>query len=259
MFWSSRKLWLEHRIRSGLVEGQFSLWVLLSERNFDNIISIQVTETKEWYLKEVEHREEGGTADAVGAVRLAMAVKMKRSVGEERIKSLERDISNHAVQAFKNIKNLVLLGAPTTENRIPVFSFLIRDSTSQLFFHHNYISVLLNDLFGIQTRAGCMCAGPYAQKLLGMNEQVGWKLIGVIAIHYCFQLAERYAEAIRESGELDRTHLRRQAEYSEQEFLRPGFTRISFPYYFTKEQIGDIISAIRFVADHAADFLHLVF
>lgn len=198
--------------------------------------------TDEWYLKEVEHREEGGTADAVGAVRLAMAVKMKRSIGEDTIKNLESSISHLVLQKIRTIENLVLLGPSVVDHRLPVFSFLIRDPQSQLFFHHNYISVLLNDLFGIQTRAGCMCAGPYSQKLLGIDEE----------------LSQRFVSAIQESPDLDRTHLRRQAEYSQQEFLRPGFTRISFPYFFKMAEVDEILEAIRFIAKHAADFLHLV-
>ncbi|PIC11416.1 hypothetical protein B9Z55_029106 [Caenorhabditis nigoni] len=183
-----------------------------------------VNDSEEWFLKEVEHREEGGTADAVGAVRLAMAVKMKRAVGEETIKQLEEAISRRVFKSFNKTNNLVLLGPSTVEGRLPVFSFLIRNPNSNLFFHHNYISVLLNDLFGIQTRAGCMCAGPYAQKLL--------------------ELMKNYHENL-------------QAEYSQQEFLRPGFTRISFPYFFTMQQVDDIVSAVEFVAEHASDFLHL--
>uniref|UniRef100_A0A1I7U8I7 Aminotran_5 domain-containing protein n=1 Tax=Caenorhabditis tropicalis TaxID=1561998 RepID=A0A1I7U8I7_9PELO len=200
-----------------------------------------VNSSEEWFLKEVEHREEGGTADAVGAVRLAMAVKMKRAVGENTIKQLEESISKKVLEKFKAIKNLILLGPVVSENRLPVFSFLIHDPNSQLFFHHNYISVLLNDLFGIQTRAGCMCAGPYAQFLLGIDED----------------LSKEFVNAIQESANLDRTHLRRQAEYSQQEFLRPGFTRISFPYFFTSHQIDHILQCIQFVSEYAADFLHL--
>lgn len=200
-----------------------------------------VNDSDEWYLKEVEHREEGGTADAVGAVRLAMAVKMKRAVGEDTISKLETSISSLALEKFKSMENLVLLGPLTFYSRLPVFSFLVRDPESKLFFHHNYISVLLNDLFGIQTRAGCMCAGPYAQKLLGIDEE----------------LSRRFVTALQESPDLDRTHLRRQAEYSQQEFLRPGFTRISFPYFFTLQQVEHILSAIHFVSEHAADFFHL--
>jgi selenocysteine lyase/cysteine desulfurase len=36
--------------------------------------------------------------------------------------------------------------------------------------HWQYVSQLLNDLFGIQCRGGCLCAGPYAMNLLGITE-----------------------------------------------------------------------------------------
>lgn len=38
-----------------------------------------------------------------------------------------------------------------------------------LYLHHNFVVALLNDLFGIQARGGCACAGPYGQALLGIN------------------------------------------------------------------------------------------
>ncbi len=38
------------------------------------------------------------------------------------------------------------------------------------YLHHNFVCSLLNDLFGIQARGGCACAGPYAQRLLGMSQ-----------------------------------------------------------------------------------------
>ncbi|KAJ1487475.1 hypothetical protein T484DRAFT_3629319 [Baffinella frigidus] len=31
--------------------------------------------------------------------------------------------------------------------------------------HHNFVVALLNDLFGIQSRGGCSCAGPYGMDL----------------------------------------------------------------------------------------------
>lgn len=39
-----------------------------------------------------------------------------------------------------------------------------------MFLHHTFVAALLNDLFGIQCRAGCVCAGPYAMDLLGIDE-----------------------------------------------------------------------------------------
>ena len=40
---------------------------------------------------------------------------------------------------------------------------LIHHPDSGKILHHNFVSVLLNDLYGIQARGGCACAGPYAQ------------------------------------------------------------------------------------------------
>ena len=47
--------------------------------------------------------------------------------------------------------------------RLPIFSLLIHHPDSGKILHHNFVSVLLNDLYGIQARGGCACAGPYAQ------------------------------------------------------------------------------------------------
>ncbi|RCN49560.1 aminotransferase, class V [Ancylostoma caninum] len=200
-----------------------------------------VSQTGEWYLKDAEYREEGGTPDSVGIIRLALAVKLKRAVGEHNISMLERKKSERFLKGLENSPNVVLLGSPSVRNRLAVFSFLIKDTVSGLFFHHNYVSALLNDLFGIQSRAGCMCAGPYAQYLMGIDEEV----------------ALQYLAALRESEGLDRTHLRRVGEYSPHEMLRPGFTRVSIPYFWTDEQVDHLVECIRFVSERAADFIHL--
>jgi selenocysteine lyase/cysteine desulfurase len=36
--------------------------------------------------------------------------------------------------------------------------------------HGPFVAALLNDLFGIQARGGCACAGPYGHSLLHVNE-----------------------------------------------------------------------------------------
>lgn len=40
------------------------------------------------------------------------------------------------------------------------------------YLHHNFVVALLNDLFGIQSRGGCACAGPYAHSVLGISVQL---------------------------------------------------------------------------------------
>ena len=39
------------------------------------------------------------------------------------------------------------------------------------YLHHNYVVALLNDLFGIQARGGCSCAGPYGHRLLAIDPE----------------------------------------------------------------------------------------
>ncbi len=57
-------------------------------------------------------------------------------------------------------------GSKYTPPRLPIVSFMIRHGCYR-FLHYNFVAALLNDLFGIQSRGGCACAGPYAQQLLG--------------------------------------------------------------------------------------------
>ena len=65
---------------------------------------------------------------------------------------------------WKDIPELVLVGpSPSTAPRLPIFSFLIVHQHTGKYLHYGFVCALLNDLFGIQTRGGCSCAGPYAQ------------------------------------------------------------------------------------------------
>jgi selenocysteine lyase/cysteine desulfurase len=62
---------------------------------------------------------------------------------------------------LSNIPSLIILGSQTV-SRLAIFSFLIYVPMIKKYLHYNFICSLLNDLFGIQVRSGCACAGPYA-------------------------------------------------------------------------------------------------
>ena len=125
-----------------------------------------VTASSHRYLKEVEMREEGGTPSIVGAVRAGLAMQLKEAVGSDVIMALEEDLCRHVFCQWEGVEELVIVG-PHHIPRLPIFSFLVRLTQSGLFLHHNFVSALLNDLFGIQARGGCSCAGPYAQVRAG--------------------------------------------------------------------------------------------
>ncbi|GIY08997.1 tRNA-cytidine(32) 2-sulfurtransferase [Caerostris darwini] len=183
------------------------------------------------YLKDVEMREEGGTPSIIGAIRAGMAFQLKEAIGHAVIAKRENQICQMTFNAWENIQELHLLGS-TSVSRLPIFSFVIRHPQSGLYLHHNFVCALLNDLFGIQTRSGCACAGPYALDLLGINED----------------LALRFDKLLAENKSLDRTHLRRIGEYSEREVLRPGFIRLTLPFFMPDDDINFVLKAVALVA-----------
>lgn len=76
---------------------------------------------------------------------------------------------SQAMETLMDCENLVLLGSGN-KNGLPVFSFLVYNPQAGRFLHHNFVASLLNDLYGIQARGGCACAGPYA--MVGPSIQV---------------------------------------------------------------------------------------
>ncbi|GLE09586.1 hypothetical protein PINS_up021314 [Pythium insidiosum] len=179
-----------------------------------------VTERDHRYLSNREEREEGGTPDILGSIRLGLAFELKQRVGTQQIMELEKRHVQRVRASLATSDKIVLLGRDDVE-QLPVFSFLIR--CGDRFLHYNFVCALLNDLFGIQTRGGCQCAGPYASRLLGLAKQ------DVLAFE--------------------------RALIEKKEMLRPGFSRISFPYFMEDDELDYILEAIHFVAEHGWRFL----
>jgi hypothetical protein len=50
-----------------------------------------------------------------------------------------------------------------------IVSMMISFPNSHRFLHYNFVVTLLNDLFGIQSRGGCACAGPYGHFLMALT------------------------------------------------------------------------------------------
>lgn len=56
---------------------------------------------------------------------------------------------------------------------------------------------------------------------------------------------------------LDRDHLRRQEEHSSYEIFRPGFIRLSIPFYSSIQEVEFISEAVKLVAQHGWKMLPL--
>ncbi len=119
-----------------------------------------VTRTQTQYVKDIETREQGGTPDILGSIRAGLVFHLKQSIGDEIIEAREDELVKKFFKRFRSHSTLFILGPPTA-HRLAIFSFLIYVPSFKKYLHHNFVCILLNDLFGIQVRSGCSCAGPY--------------------------------------------------------------------------------------------------
>nr|XP_039261606.1 uncharacterized protein LOC120337785 [Styela clava] len=199
-----------------------------------------VTQDHQHYLHDIEVREEGGTPAIVGSIRAGIAFKLKETVGSESIMSRENELYKKAINEWNDIPEIEILGmldstAEPQEHKLAVFSFLIRQVDSGLYLHYNFVTALLNDLFGIQSRGGCGCAGVYALNLLGINKTISDKFEKIL-------VPDLKKSKNGEKGvSSDRTEL---------EILRPGFTRLNFAYFMSDEDADYVIKAVTMIAKH---------
>jgi len=115
------------------------------------------------YFDDVELREDGGTPAFLQTIRVALALKLKEQMGCDNIMKREHQLLDIVFKEFDGIQSVHIL-AEKYKDRIGAVSFFVDN------IHHNLIVKLLNDRFGIQTRGGCSCAGPYGHYLLHVSK-----------------------------------------------------------------------------------------
>ena len=84
----------------------------------------------------------------------------------------------------------------------------------------------MNDLFGIQGRGGCSCAGMYGVDVLNLKQK-------------------------------DIDHVLNQMRNNKNELARPGYFRINLHYTLNKREIQYIVSAVKYICKHGWKFLPL--
>ncbi len=170
------------------------------------------------YVRRLDEREEGGTPSIMGDVRAGAAFLVKEMVGAEAIVEHECALARRALARLSANPRVEVLG-PLDVPRLAVISFNIEG------LHHDLVSALLDHLFGIQNRAGCSCAGPYGHRLLGID---------------------------RETSERFRVLIRRGIGG-----IKPGWVRMTIPFYANEDDIEFLLSAVEFVADYGRLFVPL--
>ena len=174
------------------------------------------------YIEDKATREEGGTPDIIGAIRAGLVFGLKQAVGTDLIRAQEDRFLKRTIRRWHQHPKIHILGNESAW-RLSIVSFMVKHG--ERYLHHNFVVTLLNDLFGIQTRGGCSCAGPYGHRLLGIN---------LVTSH------EYQCEILRGC-----------------EGIKPGWTRINFNYFISEQVFEFVLDAVEFVADHGWRFLPL--
>lgn len=172
------------------------------------------------YVSNLERREEGGTPAIIESIRAGLVFRARESVGIHEIERREAAHLARALHAWRSEPNITLLG-DTDAPRLSIVSMRIGNPEKPL--HYAYVVALLNDLFGIQARGGCSCAGPYAHTLLNIDAQ-----------------QSRNLEAAVQAGRM---------------LDRPGWVRLNFNYFLTAECVDYIVRAVTLIARHGEALL----
>lgn len=167
------------------------------------------------YIADKELREEGGTPAIVESIRAGLVFQLKDFVGVDLIEERETSFVRRALKTWVANPNIHVLGNPDNP-RLSIVSFVIRHGKQNL--HHDFVVALLNDLFGIQSRGGCSCAGPYGHRLL----------------HIDLDQSRAFEESIVQGCN----------------GIKPGWIRVGFNYFFSDTVADYIIEAINLVANH---------
>ncbi|MBL3570774.1 aminotransferase [Rhodovulum sulfidophilum] len=181
-----------------------------------------VSAAEQCYVEAVEAREEAGTPSIVGNIRAGMVLALKTELGAEAIEAREGELRARLEAALSAEPGIELLG-PRNAPRLGIFSFNIRIGARHL--HHGFVVAALNDLFGIQARGGCSCAGPYGHHLLDIDDD----------------RSHRFSEAVA------RGHTA----------FRPGWVRLGVNYFFSDEDVDRLARALVFIARNGLALLPL--
>jgi selenocysteine lyase/cysteine desulfurase len=173
------------------------------------------------YLDDPVHREEAGTPAIVESIRAGLVFQLKEAVGPSVIKAHESDYVRRAIAAWSAVPQIEILGNLDAD-RLSILSFVIRRPGGR-YLHHNAVVALLNDLFGVQARGGCSCAGPYGHRLLGID--------------------------------IERSHEYERAITAGCEGIKPGWVRVNFNYFIDESVFEFVVRAVTFVAQHGHAFL----
>jgi selenocysteine lyase/cysteine desulfurase len=167
------------------------------------------------YIDDIEIREDGGTPAFLQTIKTALAIDLKNRMDTRKIRAREQQLVDKAFARMLQNEKVHIL-AENVKERLGVISFYIDE------IHYNFAVKLLNDLYGIQVRGGCACAGTYG--------------------HYLLDVSMDTSQAI--TTRIDHGDLTE----------KPGWIRLSLHPTMTDSELDYVLDAIDHVSNHFRDY-----
>ena len=176
------------------------------------------------FVSDIEIREQAGTPGVLQTLKAALAFQIKDALGPDRIERRELELLERAFERWNRNERIEILGSREPRRRVGIVSFNVSHPCG-LHLHPKLITVLLNDLFGIQSRAGCSCAGPYGHRLLGIDAAT----------------SDKYRDWVRQGYH----------------GIKPGWCRVGLHYVMDDAEADYVIEAVDFIGREGYQFLAL--
>jgi len=167
------------------------------------------------YVDDIEAREDGGTPGFMQAIKAALAIEVKNSMGIALMKEREDELLAKTFTGLRAIDGVHILADNVTD-RLGVVSFYLEH------VHYNLVVRLLSDMYGIQVRGGCACAGTYGHFLLEVSHEKSHSITQKINI-----------------GDLSE---------------KPGWVRLSLHPTMTDEELDLFLNAVKEISANARTF-----
>lgn len=135
------------------------------------------------FNSDIEIREDAGTPAIIQLIKASFAYQLRNEIGIKKIQDRKVELFKILKEGLKEFKNCTIYGAQNRHQSVGILAL-------------NFQGISPFDLceklslnYGIQTRAGCSCAGPYGHDLFGISvlqeheEKPSWLRISVNYTH----------------------------------------------------------------------------
>jgi len=116
------------------------------------------------FNSDIEIREDAGTPPILQFIKASFAYQLRNEIGISKIQERKVELFNIVKEGLSKLEGCTIYGQNQNHNSVGILAV-------------NFKGIIpfelcekLSEDFGIQTRAGCSCAGPYGHDLFGISE-----------------------------------------------------------------------------------------